>query len=175
MKLFSFLTALTTVFYAFHLVMDFYFSDRFEAAIWVKELHFNIALFFPVFLLLTSTIGERRNLNIVAWSAGILFATCTLLNIGNRYELYDIYHLQYPTGLALLTLLAVAIVHFVKKQKHVSDLLKLLWLFCLVYAFVVPNVVTKYHQAGWFIIAMQFLYPIMMAAGLLKYYQKPKT
>lgn len=175
MKLFSYVTTLTTAFYAFHLFMDFALGDRFQASRWVKEVHFYIACFFPVFLLLTSTFNERKNLNRVAWIASCLFAVCIALNIPNSLELIEIYHLQYPTSIALITMVTVAIIHFVKKKKNVTDVIKLIWLFSLMYAYVVPNFVTKYHQAGWFIIAMQFIYPVMMTIALVQFYRKPKS
>ncbi len=175
MKAFSFLTAIATLFYAFHLVMDFALADKFEAARWVKEVHFYIAIYFPGFLLLTSTFNTRKSLHRAAWIAAIVFGVCIGLNIPNSYEIVDIYHLQYPTSLALLALLTVAIIHFVKKQKNSTDVIKLLWLFCLVYSYVVPNFVTKYHQAGWFILAMQFVFPVMMTIGLVQFFRKPKT
>jgi|GEM_PF-1432209 hypothetical protein len=175
MKILAFLTAITTAFYAFHLIMDLFFSDQFEAARWVKEIYFYIGIFFPGFLILTGTFHENKVRNRIVWCAALVFGGCILLNIPNSLEIIDIYHLQYPTGLALLTLLVVAIIHFVKKQKNAVDVLKLLWLFSLTYTYIVPNVVVKYHQAGWFLLAMQVLYPIMMTTALIQFFNKPKT
>ncbi len=175
MKLLSFVVTIATLFFTFHLVMDLAFSDKFEAAMWVKEVHFYIACFVPGFLLLTSTFNDRKNLNRVVWSASILYAICIALNIPNSHEVIEIYHLQFPTSIALLVMLTAAIIHFVKKQKNVFDVIKLLWLFSFTYMYVVPKFVSKYHQAGWFLIAMQFLFPVVMAIGLIQFYRKPKS
>jgi hypothetical protein len=174
LKLFSFLTAATTLFYAFHLVMQFLFDDHVQRSIWLDEIHFYIPCFFPVFLLITSTFNERRNLNRVVWIASIVYALCLLINIPNAYDIISVYHLQYPTSVALLVMLTAAIIHFVKKRKNAVDVLKLVWLFCLVYGYAVPNFITKYHQAGWFLIGMQFLFPVMMTIALVQFFQKPK-
>jgi hypothetical protein len=175
MKILSFLTAATTLFYAFHLFMDFVLKDQFEAAMWVREVHFYIACFFPGFLLLTSTIGENKVRARVMWAAAGLYAVCIALNIPNSHEVIEIYHLQYPTSIALLIMLTVAIIHFVKKKKNMTDVIKLAWLFSFTYMYVVPRFVPTKHQAGWFVIAMQVIYPIMMTIGLIQYYRKPKN
>lgn len=174
MKILSIITSIATLFYAFHLVIKMGFDDQVVRSVWVDEVHFYIACFFPGFLLLSGTFPERKRLNRVAWMASLVYAVCLGLNIPNSHELIEIYHLQYPTSIALLTMLTVAVIHFVKKQRNVSDVLKLLWLFSFTYLYVVPKFVPKYHQAGWFLVAMQCLFPVVMAIGLIQFYRNPK-
>lgn len=174
-RIFSILTAATTVFYAFHLVILFAFEAQVSPANWINEIYFYIACVFPVFLLLIGTLSRNKKLARIAWPAALMFGICIALNIPNSMELINIYHLQFPASLGLLIALTVYIIYFIRKKKNVLDVIKLIWLFSFAYFYIVPKFISGGHQAGWFLVAMQFIYPVMMTYGLIQFFRTPKT
>lgn len=173
-KILSWLTIATTAFFTFHLVILFGFGDQLSPATWITEIYFYVACFFPGFLVLTGSLNRKKKLARVLWIAIALYGICIALNIPNSHEIIEIYHLQFPTSIALLTMLIIYAIHFFQKEKNALDYVKFLWLFCFVYMYVVPKFVPGGHQAGWFLVGMQFIYPVMMTAGLIQFYRKPK-
>ena len=74
----------------------------------------------------------------------------------------------------LLGILITWIVIVVARKKAIPDGLKFLWLLGFIYAYVVPRFVPGGHEAGNFLLGSMFVFPFMMALGLVQFYQQPK-
>lgn len=150
-------------------------NGKFSVATWTQELYFNIWVALPLFLFICGKSLQDNKLNKLLLVFTGLFGVCYLLNIGNAYEWVDIPHLQFPMSIALLGILTTWLLAVRKRKKSVLDLLKLLWLFGLIYSFVVPRFVPSGHEAGNFLLGSMFVFPFMMTLGFVQFFYSPKA
>lgn len=179
-RLLSYVSVIALGFFLFHTTIMFVYdaeinSGKFEVATWTQELYFNIWVALPLFLLVCGQSLQNKKLNKLLLVFTGLFAVCYLLNIGNAYEWVDIAHLQFPMSIALLGIFTIWIIAVLKRKKTILDILKLLWLFGLIYSFVVPRFVPSGHEAGNFLLGSMLVFPFMMTIGFIHFFRKPKT
>lgn len=174
-RLIAYIAVAGTLFYIFHTIILFIFSATVEPAVWVQELYFNIFVGMPLFLFAQGEMISRKSYKYPA----LIFMGIAILgyaaNFLNAYEFIDVSGLQWPTSIALLGLLITYLIHFSTKKKTLNDVLKLAWFVCIFWVFIAKRFVPHGGYAGWFLIAAQLIYPVMMITGLYKFFQSPKS
>ncbi|HTF04035.1 MAG TPA: hypothetical protein VK826_08415 [Bacteroidia bacterium] len=175
LKFFAWITILGTLFFVFHSIILIIFSKTLEPAAWIQEIYFNSFCVLPIFLLFTGTFITEKKYRIPLWLFLGIFAVGHAINMLNTYEIVDIGRLQYPMSVALLGLFITYLIHFIKKQKNVLDFLKIAWFAFVMWVYIAPRFIQSGHKAGWFLIAAQLIFPVMMAIGMYHFFRKPKT
>jgi hypothetical protein len=174
-RLLAYFAVAGTLFYIFHTIILFIFSATIEPEVWVQELYFNIFLGLPLFLFARGEMISRKSYRLPA----LIFMGISLLGYGanflNAYEIIDVSGLQWPTSFALLGLFITYFIHFISKKKNIADYLKLVWFACIFWVFIAKRFVPHGGYAGWFLIAAQFIFPVMMIAGLFQYFKSPNS
>lgn len=175
LKLFSFLAVLGTVFFVFHSIILIVYSKTIEPQAWVQEVYFNIFTGIPIFLLFTGTMITEKRYRIALWTFLGIFILGHIINIFNTYEWIDIGGLQYPMSVALLSLFVTYCIHFFRKKKGILDIFKIIWFACLMWVYIAPRFIQSGHKAGWFLIAAQCIFPILMTIGLFQFYRNKQS
>lgn len=169
LKIIFWLTLVALGFVLFHFTLMLL---NYQAATWVTEIYFDLQCGLPFFLFLTGTFIHNKKLRIPLLLFFPAFFIGYVLNVLNRYEFISVYHLQYLMGPALLGLFVIYCIHFFQKNKKtLLDFLKIIWLLCITWAFLVPRFTSGFY-AGKFLIASMIIFPFLMGIGLYKYYRK---
>lgn len=171
LRIFSWITIAGTLFFMFHSVILIVYSDTLEPQAWVQEIYFNLFTALPIFLLFTGTLITEKKYRWPLWVFLGVFIIGHIINIFNTYELADIGGLQYPMSVALLGLFVTYVIHFIRKRKSVLDFLKISWFASLMWVYVAPRFIQSGHRAGWFLIAAECIFPVMMIVGLIQFYR----
>jgi hypothetical protein len=175
LKIFAWAAVAGTLFFVSHSIILIVFSKTIEPEPWLQEIYFNTFCALPIFFLFTGTLITEKKSRIPLWLFLGIFVVGHIINIFNTYELLDIGGLQYPMSVALLGLFITYFIHFVKKKKDILDFLKVTWFACLMWVYIAPRFIQSGHRAGWFLIAAQVVFPVMMIIGLYSFFRKPKT
>ncbi len=171
-KILAWLAVVATLFFVVHAIILVVFAETIEPQAWVQEFYLHIFSGLPLFLLLIGSMICERKYRILLWSFLGIFLVGHFINILNTYEILDVGGLQYPMCIALLGLFITYLFHLFNKKKVLNDFFKLSWFTCLAWVYIAPRFIQSGHKAGWFLLAAQIIFPIMMTVGLFTFFKK---
>ncbi|HEU4716915.1 MAG TPA: hypothetical protein VFU15_03750 [Bacteroidia bacterium] len=157
-------------FVVFHALMLYL---GYDAETWVKEIYITLQNGLPFFLFLTGSFVRDKKFRIPLLLFFPLFIACYFINMLYEYDVIGFGVTQWIIGPAELGLFLTYLFFFIlEKKKNVTSVLKILWFFCITWAYLVPKFTTGFH-AGSFFLASIFIFPFLMGFGLYDFFRKP--